>query len=99
MRFKTNYCGELPKEYKNLKKGAKLKINNKIYTVKNKSTHKDGDHINQAEILYDLGNDYWFNYHWDWKFFKMVEKKLLWGILGISRKAEYIPIKSIKILK
>ena len=97
--MKTNLSKELPKKFKHLKKGTKLKINNKVFTIKSKITRKDGDHILKNEILYDFGNDYWLNFHWDWKFFKMREKKILWGILGISRKAEYIKIKSIQILK
>lgn len=89
----------LSEKLKRLQKGDKLEINGKLFTIKYLTTREDGDHILPKEILYNLENDYWLNYHWDWKFFKMREKKLLWGILGISRKAEYIPIKSIKILK
>jgi len=95
---KSNLSRELPEKYKHLKKGTQLKIKNQIYTIKNKSTHEEGDHIHPKQILYNLGNDYWLDFHWDWSFFKMKEKRLLFGILGISRKADYILIKSIQIL-
>ncbi|MEK6936448.1 MAG: hypothetical protein AABW58_00075 [Nanoarchaeota archaeon] len=94
-----DYSKKLPEAFKCLKKGDRLKINDKLFTIRYKTTRKEGDHISKNEILYDLGNDYWLNFRYDWTFFKMKEKKVLWGIFGILRKAEYIQIKSIKILK
>ena len=79
---------DLPKKYFNLKKGTKVKINGKIYTIKEK--------ISKNKIIrYELGNDYVLEYDNDWSFFKLKTKKFL----GFeTTRSKQIKVEEIKII-
>ena len=78
---------ELPKKYFNLKKGIKLKINGKTYTIKEKSSK---DKITR----YELGDNYVLEWDNEWSFFKLETKKFLWFE---TTKSKNIKIESIEI--
>ena len=78
---------ELPKKYFNLKKGIKLKINGKTYTIKEK--------ISKDKITrYELGDNYVLEWDNEWSFFKLETKKFLWFE---TTKSKNIKIESIEI--
>jgi len=79
---------DLPKKYFNLKKGTKVKINNKVYTIKEK--------ISKNKITrYEPGNNFILEYDHDWSFFKLETK----NFLGFkTTKSKNIKIEEIKII-
>ena len=86
---------ELPKKFFNLRKGIKLRINNKTYTIKEKTTHPAPNKYESKYIGYDLGNNYFLEYDFNWNFFKLETKKFLGFETTRSRN---IKIEEIKII-
>ncbi|MCX6802493.1 MAG: hypothetical protein NT067_05290 [Candidatus Diapherotrites archaeon] len=79
-----------------LETGDKIKINGKIFTIKEKIAHPAHDEFHSRITRFELGDDFVLEFDWDWKFFQCVQKK---GLLGfITKRAAYSEIKEIKIL-
>ncbi|HLC37538.1 MAG TPA: hypothetical protein VJJ53_02030 [Candidatus Nanoarchaeia archaeon] len=85
---------ELPKKYLNLRKGAKLKINGKVYTVKRREFHKAEHEHASDNISYELGNNHVLEYEWDWSFFRIETKTSFLGFE--TTKHKIIKIEDIK---
>jgi hypothetical protein len=79
-----------------LKAGDTIKINGKIFPIKEKSTHPAPDEFHSHTTTFDLGDDYVLEFYWNWTFFKLVTKK---GRLGfVTTKSVHSEIKEIEIL-
>ena len=86
---------ELPKKFFNLKKGTKLKINNKIYTIKEVTKYPAQNKHESKYMGYDLGDNYFLEYDFSWNFFKLETKKGFFGFETTRNKN--IKIEEIKI--
>ena len=87
---------KVSKKFFNLKKGNKNKINNKIYTKKEKTTHPAPNKYESKYICYNLGNDYSLEYDFDWNFLKLETKK---GFFGFeTTRSKNIKIEDIFVL-
>ena len=99
MKLNSNYTKKLSENYNALKKGSKLIINNKYYTVKFKHTSKNNNHFDKNEILFELGNNYFLDYNNNkLAFLQTIDRKRLFSLI-IFTIPQYLKIESIKIIK
>ncbi len=87
--MKTN----LPEIYLKLKRGNKMKINGKIYTIIERKLVKTKE---GTWLRYELGNNFVFEYDHDWGFFQYFKKRFFGFEVTWSK---VIKIKEITIVK
>ena len=79
-----------------LHKGDKVKINDKIYAIKQKDVHKAKNKHESDSIIYSLGSNCFLEIIFNEPvFYKNIEKK---GFLGFTAsKSRYAKIKNMQI--
>ena len=88
---------DLPDKYHKLEVGDKIKINRKIYTIKEKILYKSPNEFESKITRYKLSNGLFLEYDWGWSFFRLETKSNILGI--VTTKSNYIGIKSISMVK
>jgi hypothetical protein len=77
-----------------LKKGNRVKINGKIFTVQKKEFHKASDKDSSDTITFELGDNFILYFEWNEpNFIEVLEKK---GGSTQNKRWKYINIKEIE---